>query len=583
MNHPVHHHHRMSPPTTLPVNRLAAHHSISHAVGLRLMLWLIGLLLLAIPARAQWEFGPGNGGVTIIRYTGPGGAVSIPDTLNSLPVTGIASRAFAGCADVTSLAIPQSVAVIEILAFPGCINLSAFTVAPGNTKFSSSEDGVLFDKGKTILLQFPPGKTGSYVIPGSVFAIADAAFGHSKVSSVTIPTSVFLILEGAFDFSTGLTEIEVEPGNFSYASRDGVLFDGSMATLITYPMAKAGAYSIPDEVASIGDLAFLAASNVTDVFIPEGVTSIGVSAFYGCTKLAAIAVDPSNPAYASTPDGVLFNKSKSQLVVCPAAKTGAYAVPDGVTRIGNAAFAYCGKLDRITLPDGVSRIGDYAFESCRNLSQLALPEALTHIGEYAFESCTSLTRLTVSANVTALGEGAFAGCGGLASATFLGNAPTMGLGVFDNTANGFTLYFFNGATGFTTPTWQGYPSVNMGANTPIVRWLLANGTAYDAELDSDPNSDGVSLLTAYALDLDPNLNLNLSGSLPRPVLIADELVLSFPAGRTDVTYAVEASTDLQSWSAEGVSLTEPNPQNLRTATVLMKSPGCFLRLKLIVP
>ncbi|MCX6880887.1 MAG: hypothetical protein NTW21_44870 [Verrucomicrobia bacterium] len=153
--------------------------------------------------------------------------------------------------------------------------------------------------------------------------------------------------------------------------------------------------------------------------------------------------------------------------------------------------------------------------------------------------------------------------------------------MFGATASGFTVYFFDGATGFTTPTWHGYPAVNMGAATPVVRWLLANGFAYDADLRSDPNNDGVNLLTAYALDLDPNLNL--SGSLPKPLLAGNQLSLTFHAGRDDVTYAVETSTDLQTWSTAEVTLTTPDGNKFRTASVSAASPRRFLRLTVSVP
>ena len=98
----------------------------------------------------------------------------------------------------------------------------------------------------------------------------------------------------------------------------------------------------------------------------------------------------------------------------------------------------------------------------------------------------------------------------------------------------------------------------------------------DSDLNSDSNNDGVNLLMAYALDLDPNQNLG--GSLPRPVLTAGQLSLSFHAGAAGIIYAVETCTDLTDWTTEGVSLSAPDENQVRTATVDRSGPSRFMRL-----
>jgi CubicO group peptidase (beta-lactamase class C family) len=89
---------------------------------------------------------------------------------------------------------------------------------------------------------------------------------------------------------------------------------------------------------------------------------------------------------------------------------------------------------------------------------------VTSIGTDAFEQCTSLTSVTIPAGVTSIASSAFSGCLSLNSAVFVGNAPSMGSNVFASTASDFTVVYFDGATGFTSPTWQGYPSQ---ADSPI--------------------------------------------------------------------------------------------------------------------
>ena len=114
---------------------------------------------------------------------------------------------------------------------------------------------------------------------------------------------------------------------------------------------------------------------------------------------------------------------------------------------------------------------------------------------------------------------------------------------FNNTAAGFTVYYLKGKTGFSSPTWRGYPATIIDpATQPAATWLLANGQPYNANLNTDTNQDGVSLLMAYALNLDPRLDL--SGRLPQATLQGDALGMTFYSASPGLTYRVEASADL---------------------------------------
>ena len=116
--------------------------------------------------------------------------------------------------------------------------------------------------------------------------------------------------------------------------------------------------------------------------------------------------------------------------------------------------------------------------------------------------------------------------------------------------------------------------------TPSDTWLLANGLPADTNLLSDPNGNGVSLLMAYAFNLNPAHNL--SGSMPRPVVTADRMSFTFYAGNADVTYLVETSTDLSVWSTAGITLSSADANGLRTATFLMAGPTRFMRLRPVI-
>jgi hypothetical protein len=165
---------------------------------------------------------------------------------------------------------------------------------------------------------------------------------------------------------------------------------------------------------------------------------------------------------------------------------------------------------------------------------------------------------------------------------FFGNAPSMGDTVFPNPTNrpGLRLYYYSGKSGFTTPVWTvnlvPYSTINMGAESPIKTWLITAGLPYDSDLQSDSNQDGVNLLMAYALGLNPNQNQ--SGSMPSPLITGSQMSLRYYAGSAGVTYSVESSSDLKTWTTNGVTLSAQDASHYCTATVSMTGANCFLRL-----
>ncbi len=373
----------------------------------------------------------------------------------------IADYAFKGCSSLTSIIIPDSVICIGWQAFSDCGSLTRIDVATENIQYTSL-DGVLFDKDKTVLIQYPVGKDETkYIIPASVTDISESAFegctsltsliipnsvrrigdgafsychsltsitvpdgvtsigqwafeGCESVTSITIPDSVADIGDGAFSNCISLTRIDVTAGNEQYTSLDGVLFDKDKTVLIQYPIRKSETkYIIPDGVTSIGDYAFEGHTSLISITIPDSVTNIGWYAFEGCTSLTRIDVAAGNEQYTSL-DGVLFDKDKTVLMQYPIGKSETkYTIPDGVTSIGDYAFGDCTSLASITIPDSVTDIGDGAFCDCRSMTSIAISNRVTSIGDYAFNNCTSLASITIPDSVIDVGDGAFSVCDGL--------------------------------------------------------------------------------------------------------------------------------------------------------------------------
>jgi PKD repeat protein len=128
-------------------------------------------------------------------------------------------------------------------------------------------------------------------------------------------------------------------------------------------------------------------------------------------------------------------------------------IPNSITSLGNGTFEGCTQLISVTLPNNITILGLGIFNSCSLLNNVIIPESVTDIQSAAFRNCASLASIIIPASVTNIFNSVFMDCSVLISATFNGNAPGMDTNVFTNAAMGFKVYFYHGATGFTTPTW----------------------------------------------------------------------------------------------------------------------------------
>lgn len=493
-------------------------------------IWLIAALCahLAGTAGAQtyfqypFAYTTTASAATIVDAAPDSGSLSIPSALGGQPVRTIAARAFYGTA-ATSVYIPASVTTAEEDAFEGMWKLTSISVASTNPNYSSS-GGILYNKNKTTLVRRPSGLAGSPTFLTSVTRVGSYAFEGSTFNAVTMPDRITSVGSLAFFNCVSLTEVGF-PANLtslgSYCFKNCISLQA-----ITLPPRLTGVplqcfYNcdalervvIPPLVTAIGVDAFVSCQNLREVVIPAATTAVPPNSFWDSPSLVSFEVHPDNQQNASV-DGVLFNKDKTRLELYPAARPGAYVVPETVTALENLAFKDAKSLTGVRLPPGLLQIPIYAFQGCSELQWIGVP-----------------------ASVNSIGLGAFLGCSKLERAVFDGNAPTMGSGVFHSTAAGFSQYFYEDATGFSTPVWQGYPAVSMGSRTAAKEWLVSHELPHDSDLDLEIS--GLKLLMAYALDLDPRAAA--AAVLPRPILIDGKLEMEFPAPRSDVAYRVETS------------------------------------------
>ena len=226
------------------------------------------------------------------------------------------------------------------------------------------------------------------VIEDGVTSIGKWAFQEcDNLTNVTIPNSVTTIGHGSFCGCESLTSV-----------------------------------TIPDSVTIIETVAF-AYSGLTSVTIPANVIRAD-EVFSGCENLQTINVDPNNRQYSSQ-DGVLFNKEKSTLLLCPGGKV-SYTIPNSVTRIEHRAFSGCSRLTSVTIPNSVTTIGMASFFECSSLTNITIPNSVTEIGWSAFSGCSSLTSITIPNSVTNIEWYAFADCSSLTNVTIPNSVTEIG-------------------------------------------------------------------------------------------------------------------------------------------------------------
>ena len=324
--------------------------------------------------------------------------IKLPDS-----ITSIGDNAFIYCGALETIKLPDSLIRIGNYAFRWSglttITIPASVTSIGKEVFLSAEQltTVVFAEGSAITT-IPRGmfygcsNLGPIEIPESVTSIGYYAFYNCKsMTTITIPVSVTSIEEGAFKGCTGLTTINYGGSQYQWDAITGdgkpanvtvicakeypapttvggvvyLLNENGTATVTGYTADLPAEVIIPQSikyenedfsVKSIKDFAFMDCSSLKNITIPEGVTSIGNSAFWdsGLTS-------------------VTFEEGSK------------------LTTIDAGAFAGCQSLGAITIPEGVTSIENGAFYSCRSMETISIPESVTSIGENAFSRCAGLT------------------------------------------------------------------------------------------------------------------------------------------------------------------------------------------------
>ena len=336
-------------------------------------------------------------------------------------VTNIRSHAFKGCTGLTAVTLPNAMTDIGGWAFAYCTGLTEVTIPNAVTYIGSGAFS---------------GCTGltEVTIPNAVTEIGFRAFsGCTGLTEVTIPNAVTHIGDGVFAYCTGLKKVIWNARNVQ----------NFLHNYSTYPFLSCKQltdFVFGEEVEHIPALLCCELASLKNLVIGNSVTSIGISAFDGCSGLTEVIwnarnvqdfQDNSSRPFSGCdrltdfvfgeevehiPDYLCYQLTSLNTIV----------IPNSVTSIGTNAFSFCSGLKTVTIPNSVTDIGDEAFYYCTGLTEVTIPNSVTSIGSGTFEDCSGLKTVTIPNSVTDIGDEAFYYCTGLKTVTIGNSVKSIG-------------------------------------------------------------------------------------------------------------------------------------------------------------
>ncbi|MBR4603861.1 MAG: leucine-rich repeat protein, partial [Kiritimatiellae bacterium] len=367
----------------------------------------------------SWKTQTTANGVVIKGYSVPGywdytpSTLTIPATIGSKNVIGIADYAFFGDENLVSVIIPATVANVGVKAFKNCASLRSVTFAPRAGKALNISQAAFQGCSSLETVDIPKGVTymwsnmfedcpalESVTIPEGVTAIGASCFANCKaLKEVTIPASVGEIRGFVFFSCESLSKVSFAKG--CKVSKFGEKAFKNCTSL--------EAFTIPSTVRELGKAAFFN-TGLVEATVPGNVVQLGDYCYQKCAALKKITLAEGVGAIGKS---CFANDGALEYI----------AIPDSLTTLGGYAFFRCASLSTINMTDGasvkLSSIGEKAFKHCASLKTLTLPKAITTIPREMCNYCTTLEKVTARGAIKEVEQSAFSNCPKLKEVTGL--------------------------------------------------------------------------------------------------------------------------------------------------------------------
>lgn len=354
-----------------------------------------------------------SGEYYLISYTGNDRVIILPEAVNGneYSVRTIVSNA-------EEIRISNGVKEFKFGSVHRMLNLKRFSLSDDNLRFSVI-DGVLYNFECTEILIVPFGIEGTVTVPGTVRYIKSEEFSRcASLVEVILGDGVESIGSGAFSECKALKRVEL-PNTVNDFGISGV-FSNCQSLEEIY---------LPDNIENIGGYTFYGCTSLKEVHLPKGLREINDAAFYECTSLTEVKIPegivnisnmafPENttlifPDFITVKDGVVYNKSCTEILYINKNISGTVEILSGIKRIPDSAFYGCEGLEKIILPDTLEYIGCAAFRYCSALTEINIPDSVTQMDASTFYGCSDLKKVTLPSRLTAIGSEMFVGCSSL--------------------------------------------------------------------------------------------------------------------------------------------------------------------------
>ena len=431
--------------------------------------------------------------------------------------TSLLDMTFSACSSLTSVVLPSTLIAIGDSTFSGCSNLTNVDLSNcarltriGADAFSdcsispnfTDDCGVNYFGNDTnpymILLDDGTLADSSYIVPDTCITICgDAFYSNSSITDITLPSSLTSISGSAFSNSNNIETLEYKGAieqwlemSFGYdwitdTSHAFIINEEEVTNLVIpenittipqyafYGCNGITSITLPSSLEAIGSYAFYRCSGFTSITLPSSLTSIGNSAFQYCSGLETLEYKGTTEQWLKMSFGHNWITGYSHAFIINEEEVTNLVIPENITTIPQYAFYGCNGITSITLPSSLEAIGSYAFYNCNGLETLDYKGTIEQWLSINFGvnwvsddshilivNGEELTNLVVPKEVTSIGYNAFYGCSGLASITLLSNLTTIG------------SYAFENCTGITSVTINEYVFRNVTSSLSSCGYIL---------------------------------------------------------------------------------------------------------------